>query len=93
MRPPSTTTISTVMQLAASLVRKATVSAIFRHQGKHMATGGDAQTSRFEDRLKSGMARSMEDMHSPGYTGQRDSGFLAWPSPRLGSVCQSSFRI
>ena len=69
------------MQLAASLAGKATVSAIFRHQGKHMATGGDAQTSRFEDRLKSGMARSMEDMHSPGYTGQRDSEFLAMLIP------------
>ena len=81
------------MQLAASLAGKATVSAIFRHQGKHMATGGEAQTSRFEADMDTGMARMMQDMHSPGYTGQPNSGFLAWPSPRLGSVCQSSFRI
>ena len=65
IRPPSTTTISTVMQLAASLAGKATVSTIFRHQGKHMATGGEAQTSRFEADMDTGMARMMQDMHSP----------------------------
>ena len=48
MLPPSTTTISTVMQLTASPAGKATVSAISRHQGKHIATGGEAQTSRLE---------------------------------------------
>ena len=44
------------MQLAASLAGKATVSAIFRHQGKHMATGGEAQTSRFEADMDTGTA-------------------------------------
>ena len=77
MRPPSTTTISTVMQLAASLAGMAPVSAISRHQGKHMATG----QSRFESDMDTGMARMMQDMHSPGYTGQPDSDFLAMMIP------------
>ena len=56
MRPPSTTMISTVMQLAASLAGKATGSAIFRHQGKHMATGGDTQTICFKADMDTGTA-------------------------------------
>ena len=69
------------MQLAASLAGKATVSAIFRHQGKHMATGGDTQTICFEADMDTGMARMMQDMHSPGYTGQPDADFLAMMIP------------
>ncbi len=67
--------------LAASLARKAPVSAISRYQGKHMATGGEAQTSRFEADMDTGMARMMQDMHSPGYTGRPDSDFLAMMIP------------
>ena len=82
-----------MIQLASSLAGKATGLAIFMRQGKHMATGGDTQTICFEADMDTGMARMMQDMHSPGYTGQPDADFLAWPLPRLGSVCQSSFRI
>ena len=69
------------MQLAASLARKATVSAISRHQGGHIATGGEAKTSRFEADMDTGMARMMQGMHSPGYTGQPDPDFLAMMIP------------
>ena len=69
------------MQLASSLAGKATGLAIFRHQGKHMATGREAHKSRFESDMDTGMARMMQDMHSPGYTGQPDSDFLAMMIP------------
>ena len=46
-----------------------------------MATDGEAQTSRFEADMDTGMARMMQDMHSPGYSGQPDSGFLAMMIP------------
>ena len=38
-------------------------------------------TSRFEADMDTGMARMMQDMHSPGYTGQPDSDFLAMMIP------------
>ena len=46
-----------------------------------MATGGDAQTICFEADMDTGMARMMQDMHSPGYTGQPNSDFLAMMIP------------
>ncbi len=52
-----------------------------KHQGSHKATGGEAKTSRFEADMETGMARMMQDMHSPGYTGQPDSDFLAMMIP------------
>ena len=52
-----------------------------KHQGSHKATGGEAKTSRFEADMDTGMARMMQDMHSPGYTGQPDSDFLAMMIP------------
>ena len=52
-----------------------------KHEGKHTATGGEVQTSRFEADMDAGMARMMQDMHSPGYTGQPDSDFLAMMIP------------
>ena len=64
MRPASITTFSIVIRVAAS-GRRATVSAISRHQGKHMATGGEPQTSHFEADMDTGIARMMQAMHSP----------------------------
>ena len=52
-----------------------------KHQGSHKATGGEAKTSRFEADMDIGMARMMQDMHSPGYTGQPDADFLAMMIP------------
>ena len=67
--------------MAASSGRRATVSAISRHDGKHTATGGDAQKTRFEADIAPGMARMMQARHSTGYTGQPDSDFLAMLIP------------
>ena len=52
-----------------------------KHEGKHTATGGEIQASRFEADMDAGMARMMQDMHSPGYTGQPDSDFLSMMIP------------
>ena len=52
-----------------------------KHQGSHKATGGEAKTSRFEADMDAGMARMMQDMHSPGNTGQPDSDFLSMMIP------------
>ncbi len=49
-----------------------------RHQP--VASGAGA-TSSFEADMNVGMARMMEDMHSPGYTGQPDTDFLAMMIP------------
>ena len=65
MRPASITTFSIVIWVGASSGRRATVSAISRHQGKHTATGGDAQKTRFEADMDTGIARMMQAMHSP----------------------------
>ena len=47
----------------------------------HKATGSEDPKSRFEADMDAGMARMMQDMHSPGYTGQPDSDFLAMMIP------------
>ena len=54
MRPASITTFSIVIRVAASSGRRATVSAISRHDGKHLAMGGKPHTSRFEANMDTG---------------------------------------
>ena len=45
------------------------------HAAMHAATSG------FEREMNSGMARMMEDMHAPGYSGKADIDFLAMMIP------------
>ena len=52
-----------------------------KHTGDHTAAGAKNQENRFEADMDAGMARMMQDMHSPGYTGQPDSDFLAMMIP------------
>ena len=49
----------------------------------HLAPGatGAAGRSQFESDMDIGMARMMQDMHAPGYTGQPDADFLAMMIP------------
>ena len=49
----------------------------------HLAPGatGAAGRSTFEFDMDIGMARMMQDMHAPGYTGQPDADFLAMMIP------------
>lgn len=49
----------------------------------HLAPGaaGAAGRSQFESDMDVGMARMMQDMHAPGYTGQPDADFLAMMIP------------
>ena len=49
----------------------------------HLALGaaGAAGRSQFESDMDVGMARMMQDMHAPGYTGQPDADFLAMMIP------------
>ena len=54
MRPASITTFSIVIRVAASSGRRATVSAISRHDGKHLTMGGKPHTSRFEANMDTG---------------------------------------
>ena len=53
------------------------------HSAHHAAAGnrGAVGKSTFESGMDAGMARMMQDMHSPGYTGQPDSDFLAMMIP------------
>ena len=52
-----------------------------KHEGQHATPDARGQKSRFESDMDTGMARMMQDMHSPGYTGQPDSDFLAMMIP------------
>ncbi len=52
-----------------------------KHTGQHTAPAAKGQKSRFEADMDTGMARMMQDMHGPGYTGQPDSDFLAMMIP------------
>ena len=45
------------------------------------ATPGVGERSRFEVDMDKGMARMMEDMHGPGYSGDPDRDFLAMMIP------------
>ncbi|NMM05389.1 DUF305 domain-containing protein [Polaromonas sp.] len=50
------------------------------HQAAGGGQGGGAKTG-FEAEMNTGMARMMNDMHSPGYTGKPDTDFLAMMIP------------
>ena len=50
------------------------------HQGAGPARSAD-RASSFESEMDIGMARMMQDMHKPGYTGQPDADFLAMMIP------------
>ena len=50
------------------------------HDG-HAAMSSANQKSRFDADMDAGMARMMQDMHGPGYTGQPDVDFLAMMIP------------
>lgn len=52
-----------------------------QHTGDATAAGAKNKESRFEADMDAGMARMMQDMHSPGYTGQPDLDFLAMMIP------------
>jgi uncharacterized protein (DUF305 family) len=47
----------------------------------HHAVAPDSGASAFEADMTLGMARMMQDMHSPGYTGRPDADFLAMMIP------------
>lgn len=51
------------------------------HRGPGAARAGAAKRSRFETDMEKGMARMMQDMHAPGYTGNPDRDFLAMMIP------------
>ena len=51
------------------------------HSMHHAAAPGSGAASTFETDMNVGMARMMQDMHSPGYTGRPDADFLAMMIP------------
>jgi uncharacterized protein (DUF305 family) len=51
------------------------------HHAAGPTPGGAATGSRFQADMDTGMARMMQDMHSPGYTGNADRDFLAMMIP------------
>ena len=54
------------------------------HSAHHAAgakAAGAAPRNKFEADMDVGMARMMQDMHSPGYTGNADRDFLAMMIP------------
>ena len=51
------------------------------HRAAGAGSKGTGGKSTFESGMDTGMARMMQDMHGPGYTGQPDSDFLAMMIP------------
>jgi uncharacterized protein (DUF305 family) len=51
------------------------------HAASASAAAGPAARNRFETDMNVGMARMMDDMHSPGFTGNADHDFLAMMIP------------
>lgn len=51
------------------------------HAGGHGDHGAAAPADAFESRMNADMEKMMRDMHSPGYTGDRDIDFLAMMIP------------
>lgn len=51
------------------------------HHAQGLAGGHPPPASRFEADMDTGMARMMQDMHGPGYTGNPDADFLAMMIP------------
>ena len=53
-----------------------------KHHGPGVhATPNAGKRSQFEADMDKGMARMMQDMHGPGYTGNPDRDFLAMRAP------------
>ena len=51
------------------------------HRAPGVAQVGAGKRSQFETDMDKGMARMMQDMHGPGYTGNPDHDFLAMMIP------------
>ena len=51
------------------------------HSAHTAASTPGEPLNRFETEMNAGMARMMQDMHGPGYTGQPDTDFLAMMIP------------
>ena len=51
------------------------------HHAPGVARAGAVKRSQFETDMDKGMARMMQDMHGPGYTGNPDHDFLAMMIP------------
>jgi uncharacterized protein (DUF305 family) len=51
------------------------------HSAHHAGGAQVAPRNRFEADMNAGMGRMMDDMHSPGFTGNPDRDFLAMMSP------------
>ena len=51
------------------------------HRAPGVAPAGAGKRSQFETDMDKGMARMMQDMHEPGYTGNPDHDFLAMMIP------------
>ena len=51
------------------------------HAASASAAASSAALNRFEADMNAGMAQMMNDMHSPGYTGNPDRDFLAMMIP------------
>ena len=51
------------------------------HSAHTVASTPGEPLNRFEAEMNAGMARMMQDMHGPGYTGQPDTDFLAMMIP------------
>ena len=51
------------------------------HRALGVAPAGAGKRSQFETDMDKGMARMMQDMHEPGYTGNPDRDFLAMMIP------------
>ena len=51
------------------------------HCAPGVAPAGAGKRSQFETDMDKGMARMMQDMHGPGYTGNSDHDFLAMMIP------------
>ncbi|MCY7317323.1 MAG: DUF305 domain-containing protein [Ramlibacter sp.] len=51
------------------------------HSTHNAGAANAAARNRFEDEMDAGMARMMQDMHRPGYSGNPDHDFLAMMIP------------
>ena len=51
------------------------------HQAAGVARPGAAKSNQFQMDINKGMARMMDDMHRPGFTGNPDHDFLAMMIP------------
>ena len=51
------------------------------HQATGVARPGTARSNQFQVDMDKGMARMMDDMHRPGFTGNPDHDFLAMMIP------------